>query len=104
MVDCLAFINFVNEKMFNSYFQWKDINPDQLMDTKLKCVFENPVSTTTATKTKATTSTSKPDSNSTDGKSKTVGEQIKPSPKVCFYNTDSMITILLFVTFVSFLF
>lgn len=24
------------------YFQWKDINPDQLMDYKLKCVFETP--------------------------------------------------------------
>lgn len=66
----------------NFYFQWRDVNPDQLMDTKLKCVFENPVSsTTTATKPKTTTTTSKSDSNSIDGKSKAPGD-LKSSPKV----------------------
>lgn len=55
------------------------------MDTKLKCVFENPavISSTTATKAKATTTTSKPDSNSTDGITKPVGDTLKSSPKVC---------------------
>ena len=52
------------------------------MDTKLKCIFENPVSTTTVTKAKATTTTSKPESNSTDGKNKAIGETLKSSPKV----------------------
>lgn len=62
---------------------WKDINPDQLMDSKLKCVFENPVTSTTSTaKTTATTTTTKPDSNATNGKNKTVGDSVKSSPKV----------------------
>ncbi|TGZ48912.1 Uncharacterized protein DBV15_08042 [Temnothorax longispinosus] len=63
---------------------WKDINPDQLMDSKLKCVFENPVtSTTTSTaKTTATSTTAKADSNATNGKNKPVGDSVKSSPKV----------------------
>lgn len=58
---------------------WKDIDPEKLVDTKLKCVFENPISSTAITKSKATTS--KPDSNSTDGKSKTSDDVLKSSPK-----------------------
>ncbi|OXU25091.1 hypothetical protein TSAR_000010 [Trichomalopsis sarcophagae] len=77
---------------------WKDVNADQLMDTKLKCVFENPVSATTATKAKATTSTSKPDSNSTDGKSKTVGEQTKPSPKADVETDEKLLKVAQEVT------
>ncbi|XP_011691202.1 PREDICTED: vesicle-associated membrane protein/synaptobrevin-binding protein [Wasmannia auropunctata] len=62
---------------------WKDINPDQLMDSKLKCVFENPVTSTTSTaKTTATSTTTKADSNTTNGKNKTVGDSVKSSPKV----------------------
>ncbi|CAL1682228.1 unnamed protein product [Lasius platythorax] len=62
---------------------WKDINPDQLMDSKLKCVFENPVTSTTSTaKTTATSTTTKPDSNATNGKNKAVGDSVKSSPKV----------------------
>ncbi|KAL6255217.1 vesicle-associated membrane protein-associated protein B [Pogonomyrmex barbatus] len=63
---------------------WKDINPDQLMDSKLKCVFENPVTSTTTTtaKTTATSTTTKADSNTTNGKNKTVGDSVKSSPKV----------------------
>lgn len=63
---------------------WKDINPDQLMDSKLKCVFENPVTSTTpsAAKTTATSTTTKADSNATNGKNKTVGDSVKSSPKV----------------------
>ena len=55
------------------------------MDTKLKCVFENPVSgtnniTTSKVKTQAA---SKPDTNTVDGKNKTIGDTIKStSPKV----------------------
>ncbi|XP_014215894.1 vesicle-associated membrane protein-associated protein B isoform X2 [Copidosoma floridanum] len=59
---------------------WRDINPDQLMDTKLKCVFVNPTDSTTSTKPKPTT-TSKPESNSTDAKSKPTSEAAKLSPK-----------------------
>lgn len=57
------------------------------MDSKLKCVFENPVTSTTSTaKTTATTTTTKPDSNATNGKNKTVGDSVKSSPKVrCNY-------------------
>jgi hypothetical protein len=54
---------------------WRDVNPDRLMDTKLKCVFENPVSSTT-NKSKAPAATNKPDSNSTDSKIKS-SETIK---------------------------
>jgi hypothetical protein len=65
------------------FFKWKDINPDQLMDSKLKCVFENPVtSTTTTAKTTATSTTAKTDSNTTNGKNKAVGDSVKSSPKV----------------------
>ncbi|XP_067212078.1 vesicle-associated membrane protein-associated protein A isoform X2 [Linepithema humile] len=61
---------------------WKDINPDQLMDSKLKCVFENPVtSTTTTAKTTSTSTTAKTDSNTTNGKNKAVGDSVKSSPK-----------------------
>jgi len=54
------------------------------MDSKLKCVFENPVtSTTTSTvKTTTTSTTTKADSNATNGKNKTVGDSVKSSPKV----------------------
>ncbi|KYN09325.1 Vesicle-associated membrane protein-associated protein A [Trachymyrmex cornetzi] len=63
---------------------WKDINPDQLMDSKLKCVFENPVINTTSSTVKmtATSTTTKADSNATNGKNKTVGDSVKSSPKV----------------------
>ena len=62
------------------------------MDTKLKCVFENPVSGTdntanSRTKNQATLeNSSKPDSNAIDGKNKpTSFEAIRPSsPKVCY--------------------
>ncbi|XP_011060408.1 PREDICTED: vesicle-associated membrane protein-associated protein B/C isoform X2 [Acromyrmex echinatior] len=62
---------------------WKDINPDQLMDSKLKCVFENPVINTTSSTVKmtATSTTTKADSNATNGKNKTVGDSVKSSPK-----------------------
>ncbi|XP_033332933.1 VAMP-associated protein 33kDa [Megalopta genalis] len=38
---------------------WKDPNADQLMESKLKCVFENPVISTTRAKTTATVTTTK---------------------------------------------
>lgn len=57
------------------------------MDSKLKCVFENPVTSTTSTaKTTATSTTTKADSNATNGKNKAVGDSVKSSPKVrCNY-------------------
>ncbi|XP_015514156.1 vesicle-associated membrane protein-associated protein A [Neodiprion pinetum] len=57
--------DFVNESL------WKDINPDQLMDFKLKCVFENPVSNTTAESSDA----------ADDDKNKGIGDSVKSSPK-----------------------
>ncbi|KAJ8673975.1 hypothetical protein QAD02_005237 [Eretmocerus hayati] len=48
----------------------------------MKCVFEIPVRCTTATKTKAGSTTSnEPDSNTTDNKSKAVSDSIKSSQK-----------------------
>lgn len=62
------------------------------MDSKLKCVFENPVtSTTTTAKTTSTTTTTKADSNATNGKNKTVGDSVKSSPKVRPIQTDSLL-------------
>jgi hypothetical protein len=50
------------------------------VDTKLKCVFEHPVNTSTTTK--AETRTSKPEENSNDGKNKIIDDALKSSPKV----------------------
>ncbi|XP_011494724.1 PREDICTED: vesicle-associated membrane protein-associated protein A-like [Ceratosolen solmsi marchali] len=57
---------------------WKDIKSDKFVDTKLKCIFENSGSTSTISKAKRT---SKPDLNSTDGKSKINDDGLKSSPK-----------------------
>lgn len=65
-------------------FQWKDINPDQLMDFKLKCVFENPVSSNTAP------SSDGPD----DDKNKGIGDSVKSSPKVTFEPLSTFLIII----------
>jgi hypothetical protein len=76
----------VNYNKLHAYFysfKWKDINPDQLMDSKLKCVFENPVTSTTVTaKTTVSSTVTKTDSVATNGKNKAVGDSVKSSPKV----------------------
>ena len=55
------------------------------MDSKLKCVFENPVSSNTMTKVTPTTTTAKPDANAANGKNKGTGDSVKSSPKVSVY-------------------
>lgn len=55
---------------------------DKLMDSKLKCVFENPVSNTASSKSSGTTPAAKPDANVTNGKNKGVGDSVKTSSKV----------------------
>ncbi|KAK0167156.1 hypothetical protein PV327_004590 [Microctonus hyperodae] len=57
---------------------WKDIDDDLVMEYKLKCVFENPVSTNAPGKP-SETNASKADSNTTNGKNKATGDAIKPS-------------------------
>lgn len=60
----------------NFVSKWKGIDPEQLMESKLKCVFENPVIKTLAfeaVKSEATTD---------NGKNKGVGDFVKSSPKV----------------------
>ncbi|KAJ9580643.1 hypothetical protein L9F63_024178 [Diploptera punctata] len=59
---------------------WKDVNPDNLMDSKLKCVFEMPVDPAAAT--------AAPQENNVDAspaiheeKSKRIGDGAKSSPK-----------------------
>ncbi|KAK1121203.1 Vesicle-associated membrane protein/synaptobrevin-binding protein [Melipona quadrifasciata] len=53
---------------------WKGIDPEQLMESKLKCVFENPViQTMTAETTKSEVTTN-------NGKNKGVGDSVKSSP------------------------
>lgn len=61
---------------------WKDTKPEQLMESKLKCIFENPVTTTAATKTTTTTTTTKSDTNMNNEKNKATGDSVKSSPKV----------------------
>ena len=51
------------------------------MDSKLKCVFENLVSSATTTKGTPTTTTTKSDVNVTNGKNKGTGDTVK-APKV----------------------
>lgn len=58
------------------------MNPNQLMDSKLKCVFENPVNSTSTTKGTPTSTTTKTDTTATDGKNKGTGDTAKTSPKV----------------------
>ncbi|XP_076619986.1 VAMP-associated protein 33kDa [Colletes latitarsis] len=47
---------------------WKDPNPTELMESKLKCVFENPVTCTTSAKTAA----NKSEASTSNGKNKSV--------------------------------
>lgn len=61
---------------------WRDMNPNQLMDSKLKCVFENPVNSTSTTKGTPTSTTTKTDTTATDGKNKGTGDTAKTSPKL----------------------
>ncbi|KAK2581317.1 hypothetical protein KPH14_008092 [Odynerus spinipes] len=61
---------------------WKDKKSEQVMDSKLKCVFENPVTTTAAVKTTTTTTTTKSDTNTNNEKNKATGDSLKSSPKV----------------------
>lgn len=61
---------------------WTNVTPDKLMDTKLKCVFENPVSSNAVSKgANVLATTAKSDSNSTSEKNKTIAECAKSSPK-----------------------
>lgn len=55
---------------------WKGIDPEQLMESKLKCVFENPVIKT------MTADTTKSDVTTNNGKNKGVGDSVKSLPKV----------------------
>ncbi|XP_066593093.1 vesicle-associated membrane protein-associated protein A isoform X2 [Prorops nasuta] len=56
---------------------WKDLSPDQFMNSKLKCVFENPLPATTTAKTTTNTTTTNSDSDIT----KNFGDTVKSSPK-----------------------
>lgn len=62
--------------------QWKDTDPSQIMDYKLKCVFENPVSSTVPANAPAAVSSARPDANATNGKNKAIGDTAKSSSKV----------------------
>lgn len=61
---------------------WRDINPNQLMDSKLKCVFENPVNSAATTKGTPPSTTTKSDVSAIDGKNKGTGDTAKTSPKL----------------------
>ncbi|CAL7935768.1 unnamed protein product [Xylocopa violacea] len=68
---------------------WKGIDPDQLMESKLKCVFENPVTTTA--ETIPTTTTTKSEAKTTNGTNKAVGDSVKSSPKVPVETEEKLI-------------
>lgn len=70
---------------------WKDTNPDQLMESKLKCVFENPVTNTTTAKTTSTATTTKTEANTNNGKNKGVVDSVKSSPKVLGETEEELI-------------
>lgn len=62
--------------------QWQDLNPEMIMEYKLKCVFENPVSSTTTGKVAAVPNAPKSETNTTNGKNKATGDAAKTSSKV----------------------
>lgn len=62
--------------ILNFVWKWKGIDPEQLMESKLKCVFENPVIKT------MTADTTKSDVTTNNGKNKGVGDSVKSLPKV----------------------
>ncbi|XP_034190605.1 VAMP-associated protein 33kDa [Osmia lignaria lignaria] len=70
---------------------WKDTNPDQLMESKLKCVFENPVTNTTTAKSPSTATTTKTEVNTNNGKNKGVGDSVKSSPKILGETEEKLI-------------
>lgn len=70
---------------------WKDTHPDLLMESKLKCVFENPVTNTTTAKTTSTVTTTKTEVNTTNGKNKGVGDSVKSSPKILGETEEKLI-------------
>ncbi|CAK9803507.1 Vesicle-associated membrane protein-associated protein A [Anthophora plagiata] len=75
----------VNDKTWDSlpYDVWEGINPEEVMESKLKCVFENLVTKTTTAESALTTTTTKSEANITDGKNKVIGDSsVKSSPKV----------------------
>ncbi|XP_053971569.1 vesicle-associated membrane protein-associated protein B [Hylaeus volcanicus] len=57
---------------------WSDLNPEQVMESKLKCVFENPITYPMPAKPTAP----KSEVNTNNGKNKGVGDSVKSSPKV----------------------
>ena len=61
---------------------WKEPNPDQIMESKLKCVFENPITNTTIAKTTSTTTTTESEVNTNSDKTKGVGDIVESSSKV----------------------
>ncbi|CAG5103959.1 Similar to VAPA: Vesicle-associated membrane protein-associated protein A (Pongo abelii) [Cotesia congregata] len=60
---------------------WKDINEDLVMEYKLKCVFENPVSSNTSGKVSAAPTQSKNEPSTVNGKNKATGDGAKPTDK-----------------------
>lgn len=56
------------------------------MESKLKCVFENPITDTTTAKTTSITTTTTTEVNTNNGKNKVVGDVMKATAlKVVFY-------------------
>ncbi|XP_012286706.1 vesicle-associated membrane protein-associated protein B [Orussus abietinus] len=60
---------------------WKSAKPNQLMDSKLKCVFENPVDPTNTTEHTTNASVTQSGANAANGKNKGTGDSVKSSPK-----------------------
>ncbi|KAH0550603.1 vesicle-associated membrane protein-associated protein B/C [Cotesia glomerata] len=60
---------------------WKDINEDLVMEYKLKCVFENPVSSNTSGKVSAAPTQSKNEPSTVNGKNKATGDGAKSTDK-----------------------
>lgn len=72
------------------YLQWKDVNPDNLMDSKLKCVFEMPVDPAATAPQENNVDVS---SSAHEEKAKRIGDGVKASPKVvnALYSSNGMV-------------
>ncbi|XP_017787845.1 PREDICTED: vesicle-associated membrane protein-associated protein B isoform X2 [Habropoda laboriosa] len=84
----------VNDKAWDSlpFDVWEGTDPEEIMESKLKCVFENPVTKATTAETALTATTTKSEANASDGKTKAIGDSsVKSSPKVPGDTEDKLI-------------
>lgn len=70
---------------------WKHVCPEHIMDWKLKCVFENPVSNTASSESTVIAPSAKPDSGTNHATNKGLVDSLKSSPKVLGETEEKLI-------------